>query len=820
MTTPRPYRILMLLENSSFPEDSRVLLQARSLTAAGYHVTVIAPTEDGARKKSEVIEAIQVYRYPAPPEWGGVMGYVVEYGYSIVMQLWLTCYIWLRHGFDTIHMHTPPDMNAVIPVGFRLIGKKFIYDLHDLSPELFLAQRAGRRAGLISWMLLRCERFASRWSNLSISTNESQRDIHVARCGVPREKFHVVRNGPNEAFLSGPIIPRSERCDNQTVTLGYVGVMGTQDGVDYLIRAVDILVNQRGRSNVRAVLVGSGSALVDLKRQVESLGLTKHVRFTGRVPFVDVPSYIAGFDICCTPDPSNAYNDSCTTIKTMEYMALAKPIVCFETTENRKTALDAALYAENNDVERYADIIERLLDDVQLRESMGQYGRQRILDELSWEHQSRRLIQAYDLLHGITRESSGSLREPIHSSGSLREPTVCSGSLREPTMDRGAIRDTSAKQSIRTGDLPELEVGMGFPGPVGEVLRRYLQRDFESAQLSWSFRTYYQLRPYLPKVLRRCLQRSRNKSLTTENWQQSDKFLGDLQTALRSVASRPICESVDRSAQDLIHPWPDQHRFAVCLTHDIETAEGLKRVPEIAAIEEALGIRSAWFVVPHAYPVDHGLLDDLRSRGHEIGIHGYNHDGRLFTSRSLFESRAKSINQAGSKYSARGFRSPMVHRNLAWMQSLEFDYDASCFDIDPFQAMPGGVGGVWPFMAGKLVELPYTLPQDHTLMVTLGVPAYEVWVKKLRLIQQLSGLAMLITHPDYLNSPKRQDEYRRFCEHVANCENKWLALPHEVASWWRQREASKIQADGSIGGPAAGRGRVVSLESLFQDLHP
>lgn len=785
------FRILMLLENSSFPEDSRVLLQARSLTAAGYHVTVIAPTEQGATRKSEIIEGIQVYRYPAAPEWGGVLSYAIEYSYSIAMQFLLSLYVWLRRGFDTIHMHTPPDMNAVIPVFFRLFGKRFVYDLHDLSPELFLAQREGRQPGLISWVLLRCERFASRWSNLSISTNESQRDIQVARCGVAREKFHVVRNGPNEAFLGGAITPRPEwHCDNM-VTLGYVGVMGPQDGVDYLIRTFDILVNRRGRSNVRAVLVGSGAALADLKRQVASLGLTKQIHFTGRVPFVDVPSYIAGFDICCTPDPSNAYNDSCTTIKTMEYMALAKPIVCFATTENKKTALDAALYADDNDVEQYADIIERLLDDSELRVRMGQIGRQRILDELSWEHQSRRLIQAYDGLHGVSR--------------SITPATIS---------DQNLVR-----QSIRTGELKDLEVAMSFPGPVGEVLRRHLQQDFNSAQLSWKFRTYYQLRPYLPHILRRYLQRSRNRFLTSENWQEPDEFLREVRATVRSLPmNQDGATSLEGTAQEVIHPWPDQHRFAVCLTHDIETAEGLRRVPEIAAIEEEFGIRSAWFVVPHAYPVDQGILDDLRARGHEIGIHGYNHDGRLFTSRSLFESRAKLINQAGRKYQANGFRAPMVHRNLAWMQSLEFDYDASCFDIDPFQAMPGGVGGVWPFMAGKLVELPYTLPQDHTLMVTLGVSAYEVWVQKLRLIEQLSGLAMLITHPDYLNSQSRQDEYRRFCEHVANSPDKWLALPREVAAWWRQREASTIQQGGRISGPAAERGRVVSLELLFQGI--
>lgn len=788
------FKIVMLLENSSFPEDSRVLLQARSLTNAGYQVTVIAPTDSDAKKKFEVIEGIRVYRYPAPPEWGGVLGYAIEYGYSIIMQFLIALFVWMRHGLDTIHMHTPPDMNAIIPVMFRLIGKKFIYDLHDLSPELFLAQREGRKAGLIQWLLLQFESFASRTSNLSISTNESQRDIHVARCGVKREKFHVVRNGPNAAFLRSDIIPRRVLQNEGVTTLGYVGVMGFQDGVDYLIRAIDVLVNQRGRKNVRAVLVGNGAALQDLKRQVEACGLTDQVHFTGRVPFVDVPAYIADFDICCTPDPSNAYNDSCTTIKTMEYMALGKPIVCFSTNENQKTASEAALYAENNDVDQYASLIERLLDDSSLRKRMGEFGRERILAELSWEHQSRRLIQAYDQLHGIHRD------QPLTTSG----------------------QGDSATSVVRTCGNDQISVAMGFPAPLADVLREHLQRDCHSAKLSWNFRTYYRLRPYLPKLLRRLLQSSRNQSLTVEGWQQPTAFLDDLRKAVPTRINFPehhsttIAATTTTTNESILHPWPAPFQSAVCLTHDIETAEGLQRVAAIAAIEAEYGLKSAWFVVPHAYPLDHGLLDELRAAGHEIGIHGFNHDGRLFMSKSRFDTRAKKINQAGKRLQSVGFRAPMVHRNLAWMQALEFDYDASCFDIDPFQAMPGGVGGVWPFMAGKLVELPYTLPQDHTLMVTLGVPAYDVWVKKLDLIRSLSGMGMLITHPDYLDSPQRQNEYRRFCEHVATLSDCWLALPREVASWWRQRHASKIQTDGTISGPASERGRVVSLPSLFE----
>lgn len=362
-----------------------------------------------------------------------------------------------------------------------------------------------------------------------------------------------------------------------------------------------------------------------------------------------------------------------------------------------------------------------------------------------------------------------------------------------------------------------VQTEFAFPGAVGRVLRDYFERDCQSAVLSHAFRAYYLMRPCLPAFLRQRLQRTRNAGLNCPtNWYIPSEFLSDLSDALAQDTNSCTAEGSGHSVQQpVIHPWPDEYKSAVSLTHDIETQAGLRRSLLVAEIEQKLGIRSAWYLVPHSYPVDHGIINELQAMGHEIGIHGYNHDGRLFIAKTIFDSRIGPINKAADRFQASGFRSPMVHRNLAWMQALEFDYDASCFDIDPFQAMPGGVGGVWPFMAGKLVELPYTLPQDHTLMVTLGVPAYEVWVQKLDLIRSLSGMGMLITHPDYLDSPQRQDEYRRFCEHVSTLSDSWLALPREIASWWRQRHASEIQTDGTISGPASERGRVVSLHSIF-----
>lgn len=393
----------MLLENESFPDDCRVFLEAESLVEAGYQVSVVCPTDtDGVM--FERVGQIRAYRYPAPFEFPGFLGYVFEFAYSIVMQFVWTWGVFFRHGFDVIHMHTPPDMNAVIPVFFKLFRKKFVYDLHDLSPELFQAQRDGRGSRWVYGILRWFERFACRQAHRLIATNESQRSVQIGRCGAKPEHCFVVRNGPNEAFVpDAPVIP--EIRSNGPLVIGYVGVIGIQDGLEYLLGALQELKCRLGRTDFHCVIVGDGPAWQSIQRQAKDMGVAEQISFVGRIPFEEVPGYIASFDICVTPDPSNAYNDSCTTIKTMEYMALGKPTVCFETTENVKTAGEAALYASDNDVSQFAQQIERLMDDPELRLQMGRAAADRIEDGLRWHHQAKNLITLYDDLFGIVRNS-------------------------------------------------------------------------------------------------------------------------------------------------------------------------------------------------------------------------------------------------------------------------------------------------------------------------------------------------------------------------------------------------------------------------------
>ena len=389
-------RILMLLENESLPDDNRVLQEADSLIAAGYEVTVICPTGQET-SKYDLIGQIRVYRYPKTPEVDGFIGFAWEYGYSLTMMFVISLYVFVRRGFDVVHVHTPPDMTALIAIFYQLFGKKFVFDLHDLSPELYLARGGTTKPNLVYHALRFFEKLACRRAHRVIATNETQRSVAIDRCGANPDHCCVVRNGPNK-FLLDDVQPLPELRESGKLVLGYVGVIGIQDGVDNMIRTLAELKNTHGRDDFRAVIVGDGPAAADLKTLASELGIADLVKITGMIPFPSVPRHIASFDICFTPDPSNAYNDSCTTIKTMEYMALRKPTVCFRTRENILTAGDAALYAENNDVKDLARVTIRLMDDADLRQSMGQAARVRVENGLTWSHQEIPLIDLYDNL--------------------------------------------------------------------------------------------------------------------------------------------------------------------------------------------------------------------------------------------------------------------------------------------------------------------------------------------------------------------------------------------------------------------------------------
>jgi peptidoglycan/xylan/chitin deacetylase (PgdA/CDA1 family) len=237
--------------------------------------------------------------------------------------------------------------------------------------------------------------------------------------------------------------------------------------------------------------------------------------------------------------------------------------------------------------------------------------------------------------------------------------------------------------------------------------------------------------------------------------------------------------------------WPAPHRAALILTHDVESADGLRLAIELADIEEDRGLRSSFNIVARWYPIEEGILDELLERGFELGVHGVYHDRSMFSSRAKFESQLPIVRDMASRIGAAGFRSPATHRVFEWLADLPLAYDCSVPHSDPYEPIPGGCCSLWPFFIGDLVELPYTVPQDHTLFTLLGHRSIALWQAQLERIEQLHGLVQLVTHPDpgYLGDRSKRALYVEFLDLIRESSGLWKPLPREVAQWWRQRDA-------------------------------
>jgi len=399
-------RVLMLLENSTYPRDPRVRLEARTLTAAGYRVAVICPALPGEPWR-EQIDGVAVYRFPALRGANGLVGYGLEYVHAMLATAVLSLIVWASSGFDIVHAHNPPDTFVLVAAFYKLFGKRFVFDHHDLAPEMYRARFGARGRPRVAAVLGWLERLSCRLADRVIATNESYKAVELARGRVPESRISVVRNGPDLDRIR-PVAPDAELRGLGKTIIAFVGVMGFQDGVDYLLRAVHRLVYDLDRADVYCVVIGPGDALADLRALATRLCLDGYVRFTGRLSTDELLPLLCAADIGVEPSPSNAYNDRSTAIKLMEYMALAKPLVAFDLPEHRVTAGEAALYARPNDELDFARCLVRLIDGPALRRRLGAVGRARVVRELAWRHQAPRLLEAYAALRpaGATRGSA------------------------------------------------------------------------------------------------------------------------------------------------------------------------------------------------------------------------------------------------------------------------------------------------------------------------------------------------------------------------------------------------------------------------------
>jgi glycosyltransferase involved in cell wall biosynthesis len=405
-------KILMLVENY-FPQDTRVTNEASLLTDAGYQVAVIALRRQGQAGR-ETLDSVEVYRLPTLElfkktpsanvnrmnllfvKLKSFLGYVVEYCYFTAACLIVSTYIFVRRGFDVMHAHNPPDTLFLVALPFKLLGKKFVFDQHDLCPELYRS-RYSAAEGFYTRFLRMFELCSLKLADITVATNESYKQIQIKRANKnPRDVF-VVRNGPNQMRMT-PVAPNTRLKKMNKFILCYIGSLNPQDGVDYLLRSLRHLLYDLKCSDFHCVIMGTGDSLQDLRDLAGNLQLNGCVELLGFVSDEDLQANLAAADICVDPDPSSPLNNVSTWIKVMEYMAYAKPIVAFDLKETRFSAGDAAVYVRPNKEAEFAEAIAQLMGQPELRKKMGTFGRRRVEHELQWNTVGKNLLAAYETL--------------------------------------------------------------------------------------------------------------------------------------------------------------------------------------------------------------------------------------------------------------------------------------------------------------------------------------------------------------------------------------------------------------------------------------
>jgi len=388
-------KILILVENLPVPLDRRIWMEATTLGDAGYQVSVICP-KGKYSAFYEVMQNVRIYRYPLP-SLESVLGHFLEYAIALPITFFLTFVVFFKDGFDVIQSANPPDFFFIIGGFFKIFGKKFIFDHHDLMPEICDSRWNGWKHKVAYLPSVWAEKQTFKTADWVIATNESYRQIAIRRGGVNPEKVVVVRSGP-EIDKFKPVPVNDSWRNGKEYLVGYLGVMGPNDGMEYLLETINFIVHSLNRTDIHFILIGSGDLQPKLKKICTRFGLDEFVEFTGRLPDQQVKEILSTADLAVAPDPRDPLNDVSTMNKIIEYMALEKALVCFDLREAKVSAGDAAVYAKPNDAQDFALKVIELLEQPEKRKVMASYGRKRFLDSLAWDHQKKHLLRLYQEL--------------------------------------------------------------------------------------------------------------------------------------------------------------------------------------------------------------------------------------------------------------------------------------------------------------------------------------------------------------------------------------------------------------------------------------
>jgi glycosyltransferase involved in cell wall biosynthesis len=395
----QPRSCVIVVENLPVPFDRRVWQEAQALHRAGWTVSVICPTNDHFPKPFEVIDDIAVYRHPLPPEGRGALAYFREYSAALFHEFRLLIKVHRERGFLIIQACNPPDLIFLAALPFKLMGKRFIFDQHDVSPELFVV-KFGKK-GFLYRGLMFFERMSYAMADFVITANATFKDIAVSRGGMPRSKVEVVYGVPDRKRIYR-VEPEPGLHGGRKFVLGYLGIINEQDGVDHLVRAVAHLVRVKGFRDFRAVVVGSGPALELVRALACSLEVEDFVLFSGYLNGEKLLAHISAFDIGVIPDPLNEANDLMSMNKVFEYCALGIPTACYPLRETKRLLGDAGVYAPSPNPAGLAEACLSLMRDESLRARSAAAAARLSAEKFLWENEARKYVATYERALSLT----------------------------------------------------------------------------------------------------------------------------------------------------------------------------------------------------------------------------------------------------------------------------------------------------------------------------------------------------------------------------------------------------------------------------------
>jgi glycosyltransferase involved in cell wall biosynthesis/peptidoglycan/xylan/chitin deacetylase (PgdA/CDA1 family) len=820
--------------------------EAEALVEAGFDVEVLCMRKRGNPRR-ETVNGVELTMLPTSLTKSSKFHYMLGYAHFFVLAAGTLAARHLRRPYAVVQVNTMPDFLVFAAAVPKWLGSRVIAYMHEPTPELAETLFG---AGVMSRWLARVEQRVLRFADHAVAVTDQHKERYVER-GARPERISVVLNGPDPATrLAGWSRPETRAPTGKFTVISH-GAVEDRYGQDTIIEAARLLRDEL--PDLEVVLVGRGSMVEETAELIRASQLEDVVRFEGWVSHERLNDLLHSADVGIVAQKASPYSHLVHTNKMVDYWIFGLPVIASRLRAVSQVHDDSVLeYYEPGDARDLARAIRRLHEDPARRAELARNGR---LAEKrhGWGVQKRTYVGIYDALlngGGPQRASAPSRRRkspcrgvpPIEGRSAppraLAEPYAAQSPL--PRLERLLRPLVQADLDTAAGDGPATWLQAGewkilarprtvdnvagdvierFHLPSGRDLRAvrrpdgtvYVPFDLDEAYQNYvteawrssthvralsqrQLQIYYRVKRMLPRAFWLHARRafiSFGSPPAFPAW--------PLERAVEHLvrfAALCLLEASDADEASFAWFWPRHHSAALILTHDVESGAGLRRALELADLEEARGLRSSFNIVGEEYDIDPGITRELVERGFEIGLHGLRHDLSLFSSRAEFERQLPRLAAAARRLGAQGFRSPSTHRIADWLHELPVGYDCSVPHSDPYEPRPGGSCTLWPYLLGEVVELPYTLPQDHTLFTLLRKRSVEPWLELLAQIEQRAGLIQCVSHPDpgYLGDADKRAIYAEFLDAVAARDQLWKPLPREVADWWRRRALRQTTA--------------------------